>query len=87
MVTVTNLNTNELSAIQITGRTSTSINTLPYTSYIITVAARTSVGVGPPSVEVVIETPEDGMIVIIPLTSGADSGWGLEYHQASVIKD
>ena len=63
VVTITNIETNDISAIDVTGRTSTSIVTLPYTSYMITVAARTSVGVGPPSTEIVIATPEDGMTI------------------------
>ena len=67
VVTVTNLNANELSTVEVQGHNSTSIVTLPYTSYMVTVAARTSVGVGPPSMEVVIETPEDGMTLSLYL--------------------
>ena len=66
-MTITNINANELSTIEITGHNSTSIDTLPYTSYMVTVAARTSVGVGPPSMEITIETPEDGMTLSLLL--------------------
>ena len=61
VVTITNVDTNEVSTVEITGRTSTSIATLPYTSYMVSVAARTSVGVGPRSTEIIILTPENGM--------------------------
>ena len=67
VVTITNVNANELSTIEVTGHNSTSIDTLPYTSYMVTVAARTSVGVGPPSMGIAIETPEDGMTLSLYL--------------------
>ena len=43
-----------------TASTEHSVTTLPYTTYMFLVAAYTSVGTGPFSMEVIVETPETG---------------------------
>ena len=58
-VTVTGIESDESYTID-TVATQYSVTTLPYTSYMFSVSASTERGVGPPSPEVVIETPEEG---------------------------
>ena len=40
-------------------------NLVPHTNYSVTIVAFTSVGSGPPSIAVVVETPEDGKLILI----------------------
>ena len=40
-------------------------NLVPHTNYSVTVVAFTRVGSGPPSIAVVVETPEDGKLIFI----------------------
>ena len=59
IVTVLGVESNESYTVD-TVATRYSVTTLPYTSYMFSVSASTEIGTGPPSPEVVIETPEDG---------------------------
>ncbi len=59
IVTVLGVESNESYTVD-TVATRYSVTTLPYTSYMFSVSASTDIGTGPPSPEVVIETPEDG---------------------------
>ena len=40
-------------------------NLVPHTNYSVTIVAFTSIGSGPPSIAVVVETPEDGKLILI----------------------
>ena len=40
-------------------------NLVPHTNYSVTIVAFTSVGNGTPSIAVVVETPEDGKLILI----------------------
>jgi len=65
VVTALNTNSDESDSVTtVTVSTEYTATTEPYSTYLFSVAARTVVGTGPVSPEILVETPEEGKMIV-----------------------